>query len=718
MADRWLRDPGISEIIEYFDQPAKSGWERLKPEELDVIFEQIKKCAQSFEYAARNYFWITDKDKRDIPFRLWESQELILAELYKLKAAGKAMKLMILKARQLGCSTLVEGYLAWMAMFSINSNSLIVSYNPGHAQALFSIILHIVDRMPWWLKPMEYTRKYEEGLHFLNPDVEMRKVKPGLNSRVLVQAANQYSGVGEGYRINGTHVSEYGMYDPARAQAIISGELRWSLVDSPETCAVLESTAKRTSWFTEKLWEAESSLGDMASWKPLFLPVFMERTRFISPETGWAAEEPELEMQKRAAEEWNVCDSCGQIRPAVFGGELTLGVLCADCKKGTYRSYALSNGQMRWMWQQRINAERLGAESIKELRQNLASNPQEAFQLAGDSVFSQVSRDFVSRSVRIEPKATGSFDSKGIFHAPRIDETGRTKQEIELCWAVGCKVNHKGEPNRYLRVWEMPARGARYVVGVDVSEGLGGDHDYSVAWVNRIGVPPMPDVHVATYRSNTTDAYHMADVVNALGRWYNDALVSVEYNTYQTVGDRLRMFFQYPNIFRWKHPDAENVMTSRFHWVTRVNTKDLLWQTAEGWLKDGAWIVKDPIFAHEMRHFEWSPNGSGGAGGEHDDVVMAACIALVTSHDLDYSRAVRFQRPDTEEPLKDPKEWEMSCLSCKVAWFQHSPAERNRCPYCASIMIKGHRAMPVTGPVVDFEEMGVKNNRELEMVEY
>ena len=152
---KWQRDPGIEELIDYFDQPGvapawdgkSGGWIRLqgKPSELAAIESEIRKCRQSFSYFARNYGWITTKERKEVPFRLFESQELLLERILELKSMGKAQKLLILKARQLGASTLVEGMITWRTVLFSNVNALIVSANPSHSVYLFNMMQFMYD---------------------------------------------------------------------------------------------------------------------------------------------------------------------------------------------------------------------------------------------------------------------------------------------------------------------------------------------------------------------------------------------------------------------------------------------------------------------------------------------------------------------------------------------------------------------------------------------
>jgi DNA-directed RNA polymerase subunit RPC12/RpoP len=313
------------------------------------------------------------------------------------------------------------------------------------------------------------------------------------------------------------------------------------------------------------------------------------------------------------------------------------------------------------------------------------STPEDAFQLFGYEVFPAAAVGWVNQTVRSQPLAIGNLDSAGRLHAIKDRKTG-------ACYQSNCLENHEFSIEQPLRIWELPQARARYALGGDVSEGI--EQDYSVLWINKIGSPPMPDVHVATYRSNTVAPWFLADVANLLGRWYNTALVAIEYNTYQTCADRLRHFHQYPNIFRWKHPDAEKILSTRFHWVTRVNTKQWLIDTGIGWLQQHAWEVRDPVFAHEMKYFhreDFSSKKAGAASGEHDDCILAGLICLYCSHDTDIRD---FNSPmvlPVESGLAPWKPWRMKCLRCDREFDADNPKQVEKCPNCMSIMLSGHK---------------------------
>lgn len=724
-AGRWGRDPFIAELIQHFDQPNRDSWEKLKTSEVDEIAKEIARCQDNFEYAAKNYFWITNKDTGDQLFRLWESQELILDEIWKIRAKGIAQKLIVLKARQLGVSTLAESLVGWSTMFFPNTNGLVVSRDSKHAQYLFGIMLHIYDQLPWWLKPMIAKRKYDDGLFFDNPDEEARRSKPGVHSGIDVQAATQGAGIGQGRRLTAVHLSEIGDWPEDTAREAVEGDIKEALAEkSTRTFAIIESTAKGAGTYYHDLWKSSVDLGDRSEWHTIFLPWFFEKTRFIAPEIGWRPDKPELDMRERIQSDWTRCDNsvCGRWKETVCEDQDWTDQGCPYCSKGILRPFVLSDPQLRFMWQKRINSEK-DSESAKNLKQELASTATEAFQLSGHQVFPVKCLDFVDKCVRKKVLAEGFIDSRGAFHGVKsIKRDLATGTPMgATCWTDNCTVDHRFD-DKPLKIWEFPEPGHEYVIGADVAEGGGGKADYSVGFVNRIGQAPSPDVHVATYRSNTIDPIAFASVLNFLGRMYNEAMLSIEYNKFDTCANWVRYQYQYPNLFRWKHLDnAKDPLANKWHWFTQMNTKPRLWQTGIKWLREELWVVRSENFAQEMKTFQkedWEERGASAATNFHDDEIMAGLIALYTAHDMDFSDelgAVRIPgRPDEDES----GEYEMYCIRCTLKWLTGNPNEWSGCKFCGYLKITGtpvgssqgletviwpstSKALPEFGPVAE-----------------
>jgi len=491
--------------------------------------------------------------------------------------------------------------------------------------------------------------------------------------------------------------SEFTDWDQKVARDAIEGDLAYALADEKETFAILESTGRGAGNYSHNLWKQNVELwesSERADWKPLFLPWFVDSKHVLAPEKGWEIARPELDMAERVLSQWVRCDNpeCGAWRDAVYRGESRVGTSCHICTTGTMQSYLLTPEQLCWMWNRRSNAEK-DEDSLKTLLSEQASNAEDAWQVSGFAAFPQPVQAFFNSCVR-DPIAIGNLDSRGEFHGvanPLEVSEGRPAR----CFAANCAYDHR-QDEAPLHIWEWPIAGAEYGCGVDVAEGLGGKADYSVAFVNRIGRVPSPDVQVAQYRSNTIDPIGFAQPVNFLGRMYNDALMAIEYNKFDSCANTVLHQYQYPNIYRWKNLDAVKVNSNRWHWNTQMNSKPRLWQTAVRWGRNRLWIVRSKEFAQEVKTFQkddYDDKSGGAAFGFHDDVLIAGLICLYTSHEMDWDESLGYipVRASDKEMAASFK-WKISCVTCQQSWDSaEPPSMMDKCRHCASLMLTAAR---------------------------
>lgn len=648
---------------------------------------EFLRCCDSFEYTAKNYFWIIDKDRHDCLFDLWPSQEIILERMGQLKARGKAQKIQVIKARQIGCSQLVEGLIAWRSMFFENQNSLVVADVESRSTYLFGLMTHMYDMMPWWLKPMCRTRKYDEGLHFANPDIKSINASEGLNSKIIVASARDLSGVGTGFTLTAAHGSEYCLWAEDKAKSIITGEMLNALVESPETIAVLESTANGAGRFAHSLWTANVDLEERAQWDPVFIPFFFEKTRFLAPEQGWKVGLEEQALREKVKADWLQCPKCGSFREKIARLGRSAGQACTRCESGVLQDFIISDGQLCWMWNRRINADKQNPDALRKLREDMCSTAEEAFQVFGTQIFPEDAQSFAQLMVR-EPIATGFFDSQGQFHGVRNPAAPVADRR---CYLEGCATDHTFD-EKQLKIWAMAHPSASYVAGVDVAHGIGGEGDYSTVVVNRVGIGQVPDEQVLSYRCNTIDPESFGDVVVAIGKMYNNALLAIEYNI-QGTGNRVRIFHQYPNIYRWIWPDSQNVSSTKFHWITQEKTKQRMHSKTIRALRQRTWIVRDRVIVEEMKTYHQDDPGSvraGAAAGKKDDLLIAGMIAICAAHEMDVADGSVPPLPmaQSTSPLG---EFEFTCSKCGNVQGGTSPNAVDRCGNCHSAWLSVRR---------------------------
>jgi intein/homing endonuclease len=598
-------------------------------------------------------------------------------------------------------STVTEALIAHRTMFFKNVNCMVISSDKDHvSDVIFPIMTMIYDRMPWFLQADLAMRKSDTGLWFANPDESQRKFDPGLNSRVYIKGATSLTGVGQGIRLSGCHFSEFCDTDDYIAKSIIQEDLTNALIETPPhpAFAILESTAKGANRWAHKLWKKNIELGEDCEWTPLFFPFFMESSRVRVVMPGWHVDRPEELMRERVEREWVRCDNqdCLQFHPRYIKMWDRSGDQCPTCKAGRVHPYTLFDDQCSWYEHRRKNAAH-DNESAKILKQEMAVSGEEAFVVTGFQVFGDDAQEWANSTIIEPPTFAGHFDKQGIFHS--CDMRKATKDMIERrtapCLVKGCDTNHWYDDDQ-LHVWELPQAGAEYVVGADVAEGLGGEADYSTGSVVKINRKGGADYQVAIYRSNTIDTISFAYVLNWLGLWYNEAMMSIECNKYDTTASYVRFQLNYPNLYRWKHLDSLNALSNKLNWYTQANSRPRLWQTYKRWMQSRLLYIRDRVTATEMGAFvkdDWDDRGASGSEGSHDDALFATMIALYTGHESDYSDALGYI-PLRPELTMDTAEWLMSCKACGDTWPANSPADFTRCPKCNNYQIFGNRRIP------------------------
>lgn len=195
-----------------------------------------------------------------------------------------------------------------------------------------------------------------------------------------------------------------------------------------------------------------------------------------------------------------------------------------------------------------------------------------------------------------------------------------------------------------LHVWEPPRRrGSRaYVIGVDVSDGLGLDR--SAIEVIRTGTLDDPAEQVAEYVTDRTSPMDLAPIIFAIGMWYRDAdgveaVVAVECNNHGlSTQDTLQLHLGYTHFYRWEYYDAADPagrFSTKIGWVTTPRTRPLLldkFHTALTTLDPVTHlpdlITHSPLLHDELKDFQtqgalWE---AAAARGAHDDCVMATAI--------------------------------------------------------------------------------------------
>ncbi len=187
------------------------------------------------------------------------------------------------------------------------------------------------------------------------------------------------------------------------------------------------------------------------------------------------------------------------------------------------------------------------------------------------------------------------------------------------------------------KIWEHPLVGFKYVMGVDTSEGFGGDR--SVICILNAATGEQ----VAEFASNRVEPSELGGYIIELGKYYNNAYAVVEYNNtgIATIDSIKRI---YPNLYRREQYDkVSKSISEAIGWRTTGTTKPLLISNLEEAIRTQSIFVRSKECLKELSTFvrtdEQNKQGYGAEGSNHDDRVIALGLAVQGIKNLPAMRA-------------------------------------------------------------------------------
>lgn len=605
------KDPFLNEAIDILEMHFRrcrfdyaEAFATLTKDENDFINDELSSCANDSRYYLENYHVVKTEDEgfRTL-YPFWDSQEIFYAEVQEFIINGRPCKVIVLKARQLGLSTVSEGLIFHRTIFFETINSLIVAQDPGQADYLFSMFTRAYDNLPWWMKPEVKFRAKGRYMVFDSSD----PARAGLNSEIFVEAANKVTGVSVGKTIRAAHLSELSDWENAETLT----EQIFPTMNARDELAILESTARGRQGFWYNFWRKSiEKWGDgVWQWKPIFIEWFRCTKKYSLPivdKEKFKLTNDEREFRKKALDSVN---------------------------------FFIPDDSFNW---RRMKIQETVAIDGDEwgFYQEYPSNWMEAFQASGLCAFPKRKLQKILDTTCVIPRFVGELEYKHEGKPPyRLHSSENPGGLFEL--KPGDDVPGTDQMGYRLRVWEMPEEGEDYYIGADPAGGIEGG-DYSCAHVLRIGRGGAPDEQVAEWHGwmNPTPFGH---VLCALGYMYNQAEIAVELNSGFGEKCYIEIFriLQYPRLFRWKHYDKiKNFFTDYMGWYTNVKTRDLIITGMRERIMENTVVLRSAWLIDEMMDFSQDEDGGRFEGqNTNDDRVMAGMIAVWCAHDSDYGKA-------------------------------------------------------------------------------
>lgn len=255
---------------------------------------------------------IRTKEGKITALRPKPAQQMLLDAVKRERAAGRPPRILILKARQLGLSTITEGIMFQDSATRKLVQTLIVAHRDDSTTKLFRMNKLFFDYLPHQLQPMCKHSNAKE-LVFENPtrDPAEKRRRPGLMSSIRCVTAND--GMGRSETLNNVHLSEFAFWKGNKNE-ILDGVMQ-AVPAELNTLVVIESTANGYNEFKD-LWDG--AVAGTNGWTPLFIAWFHEeKYRMEVPEgTVWDEEERSLieayhlEPEQMAWRRWCIAVNC------------------------------------------------------------------------------------------------------------------------------------------------------------------------------------------------------------------------------------------------------------------------------------------------------------------------------------------------------------------------------------------------------------------------
>lgn len=257
----------------------------------------------------QTFLRIKTKDNKIVPFKLNSPQRRLYDVIKHEAQADKPIRIIILKARQMGFSTLTEALIFHRTATKENVNSLIIAHKDDATSNLFSMSKLFYNELPSKLKPHRKASNAKE-LIFDAPARAENII--GLNSKIKCATAGG-DGVGRSDTFSNVHISEFAFWTGNKMETL-NGLLQ-SVPSQPGTMVIIESTANGFDEF-KRLWDA--AVNKENDFIPVFFPWY-ELAEYQKPYDGFELTEEEKELRKRFSlsleqlswRRWCIKNNCG-----------------------------------------------------------------------------------------------------------------------------------------------------------------------------------------------------------------------------------------------------------------------------------------------------------------------------------------------------------------------------------------------------------------------
>lgn len=543
------------------------------------------RCRYDFEYWAAVCAKIRHKETHRLSaFVLNGAQRKLLGALESMRQAEMPIRVIVLKARQWGASTMIMYYTAWLQVCVLgNVNSLVCGQVKDTAALIRGMLGMLIDNYPEELWECVDGKGRGPKLSAYCGRQNIRSIDGRGCTVTLGSSESQDSIRGGDYSL--AHLSEVAFWkstahsSPEMFVRAICG----SVLRRKDTLIAFESTANGTGNYFHKEW-LRAVAGDSDK-RPVFV--------------AWHEIEMYTEEVTDASALWEDMDAY---------------------ERGLWENHGCTLEAIAW-----FHAKRREYSSLELMLSEYPTTASEAFSLTDNGVFDVEQCDRLRESCA-SPERVGEVSGRA--------QTGEgALEDVKFC---DCR-------NGRMLMWKAPAgRGetSRYVAAVDAG-GRSRGSDWSVVTViDRKGGRDGRTHEVAAQWRGHVDTDVLAWQAAAIAKYYDGAMLVFESNSYEgthaadsdeyileTIADNYR------NLY-WREGKDGGLEKPGFH--TNRKTKAAAVNTLIAAVRDGGYVERSHEAVDEFTQFQVTDNGGYAARhGCHDDILMTRAIGLYVAREVD-----------------------------------------------------------------------------------
>jgi len=635
--------------------------------------------ANNFLYWARRYakvkHWSGHKLVSFIPYF---AQKVMVNTWGDLEEKGWAIVIQILKARQLGLSTIVELAIAHRVQFLSNRNALVASSDPQKTRKMAEMMARAWDNQPRFLQ--QANQPYESG--------ELFRYFPEMESSVSCQHGNKLSGIARGDTPSDAHISE--IPDFNNPEEHIEASLFNAMHENPEMFIALESTAKGKQgdgkwWYDTWVAAKEGWPKGESDIRPVFLPYFMGTE--IYPTKTWL-KKTLFKKGIKSLDEWKPSKR-------TIAHSLACQRYVRDTDylyKVLGKNWKLPKEQQFW-WEFKYEQAKK-RDTLHKFLEEAPANDLEAFQASGRPIFSA---EFISQLNDYKHDLASYHGKPAVFKIighdipeefePERFEVDDSRPPIKIVsdWAYGkyrheyllLPVHHdQSKWQNRLFVWEFPFKDGdfnqKYCNGVDCGDGI--ELDNTVMNVVKKGTYSKPAHQVAEFASPNLIATALYPWAEAVGTWYshvnddffNQCRQAIEV---QRGGNDLQYTFiktGWSNFHEWEgsYDNAKRRTIHKLGWETNYWARGMLLAKNIKAIKDWYFRIHSPRFIAELAELQKGDGTDRIEGEEHDDFIFSGFISYFSLHvkELYQADLGEYARQHLMKPSKQENEESSSTI--------------------------------------------------------